>query len=434
MNRIVAVTVVALAWIVCGAGACRAESLADAWWLALANNPQLAAAQLEESAAHQDVGAAAAQRWPTMWGQGSYTVRSDERSFRLANPFSPGAQFVVPYQQREAAGAGMGVTLPVYTGGEVTNRLMSAEASAAASVQGTASSRLELLLAVGEAYIAVLRSQRELEVAGQNLTSLAAHEKDVQRYFEQQRVPRSDLLSAQVATATAEQLRLRRQHQLETARGQYNRLLCRPLDMPVQIDEANLPPLAGDVAQLQQQAWQCRPDLARLQASADARGFEAERLRASARPHVNAVGRYDFEENRFQTPQAISSAAIVMDWNYYDAGRSRRAASAEQTRASSLGKLVEDLKSRIALDVLTECNSAQEAYARLQVAARAFEQAEENLRVSTLRLTQGATIESEVLDAQSRRTQAASDYYNAGYDLTLSEIRLRYAVGILGSE
>lgn len=434
MNRFVTVVAKVLALMLFGGGVCRGESLADAWWQALANNPQLAAAQLDEAAVRQDVSVAATGRLPTAWALGSYSARSDQRNFRFANPLLPGQQFVSPYAQREGAGAAAGVTLPIYTGGEVSNRIMSAEANAAASAQGTASSRLELLLGVGEAYIAVLRSQRELEVAEQNLAYLAAHERDVQCFYDQQRVPRSDVLSARVAAASAEQLRLRRSHQLDTARAEYNRLLSRPLCTPVQLDEETLSPLADGVEQLQQMAFQRRPELAQLQASANARQFEAERLRASARPHVNAVGRYDFDENRFQTPQAITSAAIVVDWNYYDAGRSRRAASAELTRAASLEKLAEDLRSRIALDVLTECNSAQEAFARQQVAACTLEQAEENLRVSSLRFAQGATVESEVLGAQARRAQAASDNYNAGYDLTLAGLRLRYAVGLLGDD
>lgn len=410
----------------------RAESLEDAWAQSLCSNAQLAAVQLEESAAHQDVNVAATNRWPTAWAQGSYSVRSDERNFRLTNPFLPSQQFLAPYSQREAAASAVGLSLPLYTGGEATNSVMGAEARACASVQGTATARLQLLRAVAEAYIGVLRCQRELEVADQNLASLTAHERDVQQNFDQQCVARNDLLTAQVATATAEQLRLRRLHQLETARGEYNRLLCRPLDAPVLLDEVEIPQLEGDIEGLQQLAWGQRPDLAQLEASADARRYEAERLRGAARPHVNAVGRYDFEENRFQTPQAITTAAVVVDWNFFDAGRSRRAACAEQDRACSLSKLVDDLRSRIALEVITEWNSTQEASARRGVAARAFEQADENLRVSGLRYAQGSIVESEVLDAQSRRTQAASDYHNAGYDLALAQIRLRYAAGVLG--
>ncbi len=409
------------------------ETLADAWGQALSLNPQLAAAQFEESAAHEDVAAATAARWPSAWAQGGYSVRSDERSFLLTNPFLAGQQFVAPYAQREAAGAAAGVTMPLYAGGEISNAVAGAEARATASIHGTAMSRLQLLSAVSEAYIAVLRSQCELEVAQQNLASLIAHERDVQRNFDQQCIARNDLLAAQVATAAAEQLCLRRVHQLETARGQYNRLLCRPLDAPVELAEVDIPPLAASLEELQQAACCQRPDIAQLRALAEARQFEAERLRGETRPHVNAVGRYDFEENRFQTPQAITTAAVVVDWNAFDGGRSRRAACAEEARAASVGKLVDDLASRIALEVMTQFNSAQETFARRQVAMRAFEQAEENLRVSKLRYAQGTCVESEVLDAQSRRTQAASDFHNAGYDWTLAQIRLRYAAGILGN-
>jgi outer membrane protein len=425
------------AWISLAAaglgGRCRAETLADAWAQALSMNPQLAAVQLEEAAAHHDRAAVAADRWPQAWVQGSYAVRNDERSFRLANPFAPGTQFVAPYSQREAAGAAAGVTLPLYTGGEITSAVQSADARAAASIHGSAASRLQLLLAVSEAFVAVLRNQCDLVVSEQNLASLTAHAADVQKNHDQQRVSRSDVLSAQVAAAGAEQLRLRRLHQLEAARGEYNRLLTRPLDAPVALDEVNIAPVALSLEELQQSACAQRPDLAQLAATVEARQLEAERLRGEARPHVNAVGRYDFEENRYQTPQAITSAAVVVDWNVFDAGQSRRAACAEATRAASVGKLADDLRSRVALEVLTEWNSVEDARARCEVAARAFDQAEENFRCVSLRYAEGAAVQTDVLDAQARRIQAASDYHNAGYDWTIAQLRLRYAAGILGN-
>lgn len=424
----VALVLLMAAW----AAPCAGETLSDAWNQAVNDNPQLAAVACEEAAAQEDVAVAGAGRWPSAWVQGSYAVRTDERNFRIDNPFAPGTQFLAPYAQREAAGAAAGVAVPLYAGGQIANGVNGAQARAAASTHGTESARLQLLLAVSEAYISVLRGQCELVVADQNLASLAAHEQDVLQKYEQERVARNDLLSAQVATAAAEQLRLRRLHTLETARGEYNRLLTRPLGTSVELDEIVIPPLGGSVDELQQTACAQRPDLAQLAAEADARMFEAERLRGAARPHINAVGRYDFEENRFQTPQAITSAAVVVDWKFYDAGKSRREACAEEARAASLQKLVEDLRSRVALDVLTSWNSAQEAAARRQVAQRAFEQAEENVRVVSLRYEQGTAVEADVLDAQSRRTQSASDFHNAGYDWTLAQFRLRYAAGVLG--
>ncbi len=411
---------------------CRAETLTAAWCDALANNGQFAASQLEREAAGAEWEARSAERAPTVWTQTSYQLRSDERSFQFANPLAPSQQFVSPYSQREAALGAIGVSAPIYTAGAIEAAIKGAAARSEASLHAEAATRLRLLLAVAAAYIDVLRSQRDLEVAQQSLEALALHLQNVQSHFQQQRVARSDLLSAQVSLAMGEQERLRKRYQLETARANYNRLVGRPLDFPVQLEEVYVPPLSAGLEELQQLAVNSRPDLRELNAAALSGHHDSERLRAATRPQVSAVGRHDFEENRFQTPEGISTAGVVMDWNIYDGGRSRRMAYAQQSRAVGISKLADDLRTRIALEVFTEWNSAQEALARGEVAAGALAHAEESLRVSGLRYVQGVGTESEVSDAQSRRAQAARDYYGAGYDAAISQLRLRYAVGILG--
>lgn len=414
-------------------GASAAEGLAAAWTEALARNPQLAAAQLDATAAQEDLEAARTGRLPNAYIRGNYAVRSDETSFRFDNPLAPGTTFLEPFRQREGAGSAAAVNLPIYAGGGINNSILGAEARLAAAGQATAMSRMNLLLQVAEAYVETLRIQRQVEVASQNLAGLEAHLAEVQRHFDQQQVPQTDLLAAQVAVSNAQQLRLRRLHQLDVTRGEYNRLLSRPLEMPVELEEAVMPPLPYTIDQLEQTGLSKRPDLAEMQAKCDARRYEAERLKADARPHVSATGRHDFEENRYQTPQGIATAAVVMEWNLYDGGRARRASSAELARASSLARMVEDLRSRIALDVRTQWNSQQEAASRLQVALKAVEHADENLRVMQLRFAEGLTVSSKVLDAQTLRSQVASDLYDAAYDCCLASIRLRHAAGILGS-
>lgn len=410
-----------------------AEGLGAAWSEALARNPQLAAAQLDATAAQEDLAVARTGRLPNAYIRGDYAVRSDETSFRFDNPLAPGTTFLEPFRQREGAGSAAAVKLPIYAGGGISNSILGAEARVAAAGQGTAMSRMNLLLEVAEAYVETLRIQRQVDVATQNLAGLEAHQAEVQRHFDQQQVPQTDLLAAQVATSNAQQLHMRRLHQLALTRGEYNRLLGRPLETPVELEEVVMPQLAQSVEQLQETGLARRPDLAQMQSMSDARRFEAERLKADARPHVSATGRHDFEENRYQTPQGIATAAVVVEWNLYDGGRAKRASAAELARASSLSRMVEDLRSRIALDVRTQWNSLQEASSRLQVALQAVEHADENLRVLQLRFTQGLTVSSKVLDAQTLRSQVASDLYDAAYDCCLASIRLRHAAGILGS-
>ncbi len=409
-----------------------AETLDDAWSVALANSPRLAAAEYQNGASALDLDSTRAQRLPDVSLRSSYIVRNDSPSFRVQNPLPGFDRF--PFAQREAAAVEAQVRVPIYTSGRIKNSILGAQANLSASQHEAAATRSDLLLSIGEAYLSVLRAQRELEVAQQDLASLSANEAEVKSLFDQQRVPRNDLLAAQVTTASASQNRLRGQHRLQTARATYNRLLGRPLDAHFQLHELRLPWLPRSMDQLKQIAWQQRPELLQLKASADSRYFEAQRLLAARRPQVSAVGRYEFEENRFQTPQAIASAAVVVDWSLLDGGRKKRAANAELSRSASLGRLLEDLKLQVSLELLSAWNDRQEATARLDVATQTVEHADENLRVSRLRYARGMTVQSEVLDAQSRRTEVARDFFNASYDVALSQLRLRHAAGILESK
>src|SRR5262245_22146605 len=88
-----------------------AETLDQAWSMALTANAQLAAVELESAAAQSDVGAAVARRFPDGWVGGGYAVRSDERSFEIENPLAPGQSFIAPYAQQNAANAAAGVTM-----------------------------------------------------------------------------------------------------------------------------------------------------------------------------------------------------------------------------------------------------------------------------------------------------------------------------------
>src|SRR5690606_1696038 len=130
--------------------------------------------------------------------------------------------------------------------GRISNSIGGADARLSAAHQATAMSRMNLLLDVGEAYVAVLRCQRQLEVARQNLHGMQAHQAEVQRHFDQSQVPQTDLLAAQVAAASAQQTELKRLHGLEMARGEFNRLLGRPLNAPVELEEVSMPRLAYD--------------------------------------------------------------------------------------------------------------------------------------------------------------------------------------------
>lgn len=405
----------------------RAETLQDAWAIAVATNAELSAVQLEQQAADWDWQASRALRLPNASVQSAYTVRSDTPSFQSSVPGFTS----FPFAQREAASAKGEVQAPLYTSGRIKNAILAAQAKLAIAIHDTEKTRLDLLLQIGEAYLAVLRDQSDWDVAQQDVATRTAHEKEVQSLFQQSRVPKNDLLSAQVTTAAAVQHRLRVQHRIQNSRAAYNQLLGRSLQAKFTLLECALPWLSYTSDELELLAWQRHPELLKIQAAVDAKYFESQRLLAKRKPQLSAVGSVQYEENRFQDPQSLASAAVVLDWNLFDGGRGKRTAQAELTRAASLRRLLANLRSQVGLELLTISNAREEASQRRELAVRTLQQADESLRVSQLRYTRGLAVNSEVLDAQSRRIQVMKDLHHANYDLVLAQLRLRHAAGIL---
>lgn len=411
-------------------GAC-AESLEEAWAAALARNHRLAAAQYEEAAAVEDVGIALAERRPNLTLRSGYTLRSDDPKFIVREPLPGFGTFEFPYTQRNAAVAGAEARLPIYTSGRIASTIQSAHARETAAQFETAQARLDLLYGVGEAYIGVLRLQREVEVAEHDLASLEAHLVDVQQLRVRERAAEQDLLAAQAAVATAQQRRSSQLRALEVARGQYNRLLDRPLTYAVQILEVNLTPLEWKFEQLVATACEKRPDLQALMAASDAHVHASETARAEGKPQVVASIGANYEENRYQTPNALATAAVVLDWNLYSGGKTNRKAGAEEARAASARRLVDDLRSQIALELLNATNDVAEAAEQMSVAAQNLAHATENLRVTRLRFGKGMALNSAVLEAEAQWLVSTRDHHNAHYAGALAQLRLRYLAALL---
>jgi outer membrane protein TolC len=413
------------------AGWASAETLDDAWAVALAQNHRLAAAQFEAAATAEDLGAAEAERRPNLALRSAYTLRSAEPNFIVRDPVAGLGTFEFPYAQRNAAAAGAEARLPLYTSGRISSSIQSAEAREAAAEFESAQARLNLMFSVGEAYIGVLRLQREVEVAEHDVGSLEAHLQDVSQLRAQERVAEQDLLAAQVAVAGARQRRMTQQRALDVGRAQYNRLLDRPLGNPVELVEVSFPPLEWKFDQLVAIACEKRPDLQALMAASEAHDHASATARAEGRPQVVASVGANYEENRFQTPNALATAAVVVDWNLYNGGKTNRKAGAEEARAASTRRLVDDLKSQIALELFNASNQVAEASDQLAVAQQNLAHATENLRVTRLRFGKGMALNSAVLEAEAEWLQSTRDSHNAHYEGSLAQLRLRYLAGLL---
>jgi len=327
------------------------------------------------------------------------------------------------------------VMFPLYTGGQLSSHIDAAESMLGVRRSQLAASEQDIKLDVARQYIDVLRAESALAVANSNVTSLAAHVRDVEDMFKSGSIARNDFLAAAVSLADAEQRRLQARNGLDLAKASYNRSLARPLDSAVNLDE-KLPGInaeleSASLGTLTNIAMESRLELMGLDAAADALRYQSKSARASARPQLGITGGYVALQNDFLNRDEFWMVGVGVNWRLFDGGQARKKASALSLREKAVRQRQENVRSHVKLQVRQAWLRLQETRDRKRLTERAVEQAEENLRVVRDRYRNGEGTNTEVLDAEVLRSQSRSNYDNADFDAKLALYEIARGVGRL---
>ena len=414
----------------------RAETLDEAWAVALSTDPGLDASRSNAAAAQSGLASARAERLPSIKSQASYSVYNNPLVYQVTVPPIPGvlpdgAAGSLDLNEDEFALADVRVTQPLFTFGRISRGIDAARAEVAAAQAGEQRAALDVKLSVAEAYIRVLQAQRLVQVSDSTVKSLEAHTQDVESLVRRGAGIRANLLAAQVAMSNARQFQLEMNNFLSVARAAYNRALMRPLDAAVDLEELAEPVDQYDLENLTQQALAGRPELAQLSAKSDAIQSQAGSVRRAYYPQLFVEGGVSYIENEFLEDETFSHVSVLAEWSFFDAGRKRQKANQLQHSAQAVSSRRQEVESLIALEVKKAWLDLDSTRERVRVNRDALESADENLRVSRNRYRNGAGTNTEVLDAQRLRTQTYSAYYTSLYDATLAHMSLLRATGAL---
>jgi len=411
----------------------RAETLEEAWRTALTRDPALAAAGLDTRAAAENLRAARGARWPTLSAEGSYMRFDEAPAFDIATPAlrfqSP------PIFDDDVVMGSVQARLPLYAGGRIAAGIRAARAGAGAAAASERQAAAALKLDVARAFVDVQRAARALMAAESTVASLTAHVDDVTAKVEQELVPRSDLLAAQVALANAEQSRLRAKNSEDLAWAAYNRLLAEPLDRRTTLEPVAAATVAAQSSEpieaLVRQAQESRQEIRALEESG--RSLEAQARAEIGRllPHVGLVGSYNHLENNFLDREDFSMVGIGVQWNLFDGGQTRHRAAALRHAGRAVSERARDRRSLVELEVRQARLDLDEAEARIAATRAAVAQAAENLRMVREQYDVGMAGNTEVLDAVSLERTAVTAQDDAAADRVLAGLRLQFATGTL---
>ncbi len=410
-----------------------AESLADAWRLALTRDKALAAAGSDVEGARAAERAARGARWPSLDAVGGYTRLNASPTLDVTT-----AGFALRsgpiFKEDQFVSGSVQLKLPLYTGGQISAGIDAAHHALVGASEAEEAETSALKLEVAEAYVGVLRARRGLEAAQSSVASLTAHASDVQHMVERDLVAKADLLAARVALANAEQLRVRAANGGEIAQATYNRSLGEPLERGAELDQrisADASLAVMPVASLVQRALGSRSELKALAARVDTLASQSQAEGGKALPQVALIGGYAHFDNQILDRQDFSTVGVGFTWNLFDGGQARQRAAALRSAGRAAQERLDDLRSSIELQVRQAWLDVHEAQARVKASGEAVEEAEENLRSSRELYAAGLATNTQVLDAVSLEVNAVNNRDDAALDESLALLRLSYAVGAL---
>jgi outer membrane protein len=313
------------------------------------------------------------------------------------------------------------------------NRVQSARLVADSMRERLTRSDQELIFRTVEAYLAVLRAQRQVVVAEQAEKTAAAMLARVQDRYGRGLVVEADWLSAQVNAAQRKQQTIRARNDLRIAQAALNLVMAQPADNEIALaDNVTTPSVPPTLAELEAKALSQRPDLKAIADETTAQSHNVRAAKGAFGPKVSLFGGWETDTSALVSNGGNNwLGGVQIQIDLFAGGAKvaqleRQRALLEQAEAARSAE-----QDRVRLEVRRAYYDLSAALEQVEVARLATTQADESLRIQQNRYENGLSPLTDLLrvEEDARRTQ--SDYWETLYRAVLSQASVELATGTL---
>lgn len=418
-----------------------ALTLAEAVALALKNNPAVQAADAYAEAVKHGITVAQAGRYPRVDFSESVT-RGNNPVYVFGSLLTQG-QFAAPnfalsylnfpppldnFRTQFAA------AMSVWDAGRTSRRVHDARLEAQGATKAGERTRQEIIFNVVQAYLNGLLARESERVAAASVEMTRSDLARAQAREEQGLAVPSDLLSAKVQLAQAQEDLLRAKNAVAVSDAALNVAMGVPEDSPVtfqsQLGEVMFE--VGTLEERQQRALASRPDFQQAQIG-EKRAANGQRMaRAEFLPTLSIFGSWEQDNQTFLTRGNDNwIAGASLNFNLFDGGARRARLRESSARRRQAEAMRNQLASGIRLQVRQAYLNLTTARDRVEVSRESAAQAEESLRITQNRYEAGLATITDLLRTETARTAAQKNFLNALYDYRLSFAALELATGEL---
>ena len=305
-----------------------------------------------------------------------------------------------------------------------------ASRKAAAASEAAAERQTEyMLLQTIQAYWGAILASERIGLLEAALASARSHEQQARALHEQGLVTGLDARMASIHAAAIDAQRIGSVAEAENARSAVKMLIA--------LDESTPIELSGDLEeqllQAESMTESMRRDLEAASLALEAANLNVKRAVGTNLPNIGAFGSVAQHSN--DSPWGSGSGhwtvGVRLTWKPFAGlsgiGAVEKAKAERDARAAQL----QAANSQATLEQVQAGRNLNAALEKLNVAARAEEEAEAAVTQAEVRYTTGMSTITELLDVQAAHTEAALRHLAARYEAVVAQAALKFAHGVL---
>jgi len=379
---------------------------------------------------------AASQRWPSFRGVGSYYHYSDTQ--RLAAPRRLGYPLIYT---DDMLSWNLVVTLPLFTGGRITNEIEALEFSRQSAEHNLDYARQELIYKITSVYFSILKQHKIIESLDFSRTTLEGHLKRVRELIAAKKAAELDELRTEVRLANINQKIEQESNILSIHnRSLANLMGLKEIDFNVR-PKSELPfeETEMDLEKSLNTAFSNRADYHAALKEVEAQAKRIKAANASYWPSISVYASYGAKQavgSFIQPPgidgiEDIGQFGLFFEFPVFEGGKKKAAVALEQARLASWKERLREMELAIRHDVEAAVLNLVSTGKRIAAIEKAIEQAGESLRIEMEKYNLGKGSITDIFDAESALFEVQSIYFVAVADYNIYKAKLKFVQGRL---
>ncbi len=414
-------------------------SLAEAIDLSLKNSHQLKNDQAKIEEATASLKEAVQKKLPDVGASASY-VRLGAANFDLktkSNNGGSGGSTNEPPKVNQAMYGILNASLPIYQGGRIKYGIESSEFLEKAAKLDAEDNKDEVIQTTIEAFATLFKAKSAVRLVKENLTQSQQRTKDLGNLEKNGLLARNDLLKAELQSSNIELNLLDAENNLQLANVNMDLMLGLPTNTELVLDTNGIakkedPRVLEDYLQL---AMTNRKDISALDYRKKAAESSVKSVESGKYPSISLTGGYIAADvpKVFTVTNAIN-IGIGVSYNISSLWKNKAKVQAAEARVKQIVTTQAIADDNVKLQVNKNYFSLLSSRKKIEVYAKAVEQARENYRIIKNKFDNSLATTTELLEADVAQLQANLAYTLARADAFVAYNKLLQTAGVLSTE